>query len=80
MLLDGLARPDHSRGIGVRYQCLEQLQSRQGSRILLTGGLTPSDVLFNVTGNSGSSSIAGNSLFKGWKLLDCSISFGRLHC
>lgn len=36
-----------------------------GSKIRLVGGLTPSDVLFNVTGNSGTFSIAGNSLFKG---------------
>jgi hypothetical protein len=35
------------------------------SRILLTGGLTASDVLFNLTGPGGTTSIAGASLFKG---------------
>ena len=37
------------------------------SRILLTGGLTPSDVLFNVTGNpfGGKFQITGDSLFNG---------------
>jgi hypothetical protein len=36
-----------------------------GSKIVLTGGLTPSDVLFNVTGSSGTFSIASGSLFQG---------------
>ena len=35
------------------------------SKIVLTGGLTPSDVLFNVRGSSGTLSIAGGSLFQG---------------
>ena len=35
------------------------------SRILLTGGLTPSDVLFNVRGNNSTFSISGNSIFNG---------------
>jgi hypothetical protein len=35
------------------------------SRILLTGGLTASDVLFNVTGAGGTTQILGSSLFKG---------------
>ena len=35
------------------------------SRIVLTGGLTPSDVLFNVRGSSGTLSIASGSLFQG---------------
>jgi hypothetical protein len=35
------------------------------SRIVLTGGLTPSDVLFNVRGSSGTFSIASGSLFQG---------------
>jgi hypothetical protein len=35
------------------------------SQITLSGGLTPSDVLINVTGNSGAFSIAGNSLLQG---------------
>jgi Ice-binding-like len=35
------------------------------SRIVLTGGLTPSDVLFNVRGGSGTFSIASGSLFQG---------------
>ena len=36
-----------------------------GSKIVLTGGLTPSDVLFNVRGGSGTFSIASGSLFQG---------------
>ena len=36
-----------------------------GSKIVLTGGLTPSDVLFNVRGSSGTLSIASGSLFQG---------------
>jgi hypothetical protein len=35
------------------------------SKIVLTGGLTPSDVLFNVRGSSGTLSIASGSLFQG---------------
>jgi Ice-binding-like len=35
------------------------------SKIVLTGGLTPSDVLFNVRGSSGTFSIASGSLFQG---------------
>jgi hypothetical protein len=35
------------------------------SRILLTGGLTPSDVLFNVRGGSGTLQIVSGSLFQG---------------
>ena len=35
------------------------------ARIMLTGGLTTSDVLFNVRGSSGTFSITGNSLFTG---------------
>ena len=35
------------------------------SKIVLTGGLTPSDVLFNVRGSSGNLSIASGSFFQG---------------
>jgi hypothetical protein len=35
------------------------------SQILLTGGLTPSDVLFNVRGNNSTFSIGGDSVFNG---------------
>jgi len=35
------------------------------SRILLSGGLTPSDVLFNLTGSGGTTQISGASLLKG---------------
>jgi choice-of-anchor A domain-containing protein len=35
------------------------------SQIVLSGGLTPSDVLFNVTGNTGAFSITGDSLLQG---------------
>jgi hypothetical protein len=35
------------------------------SKILLTGGLTPSDVLFNVRGNNSTFSIGGDSVFNG---------------
>jgi hypothetical protein len=38
---------------------------KDASRIVLTGGLTPSDVLFNVRGGSGNLSIASGSLFQG---------------
>jgi hypothetical protein len=36
-----------------------------GAKIVLAGGLTTSDVLFNVTGNTGAFTIAGGSLFNG---------------
>src|SRR5207249_4026504 len=35
------------------------------AKILLTGGLTVSDVLFNVTGNNSTFSIGGDALFNG---------------
>jgi choice-of-anchor A domain-containing protein len=35
------------------------------SKIMLTGGLTPSDVLFNVRGNNSTFQIGGDSIFNG---------------
>ncbi len=35
------------------------------SKIVLTGGLTPSDVLFNVRGGTGTFSITSGSIFQG---------------
>lgn len=46
------------------------------SEIRLSGGLTPSDVLINVTGNSGAFSIAGNSLLQGTLLAYNSANHG----
>jgi hypothetical protein len=52
-----------------------------GSRVLLTGGLTPSDVLFNVTGNPSGAKfqITGGSLFNGpcWRTMTPRVGRGR---
>lgn len=47
-----------------------------GSKIVLTGGLTASDVLFNVTGGSGTFSITGDSIFNGTLLAYNSVANG----
>lgn len=46
------------------------------ARILLTGGLTASDVLFNVTGNNSNFSLGGNAIFNGTLLAYNSASGG----
>ena len=48
-----------------------------GSKVLLTGGLTVSDVLFNVTGSSANFSINGDSEFNGTLLAYNSKSGGQ---